>query len=495
VVVGGSIAGMLAARVLADHFDRVTVLERDHYPPTPSPRKGVPQARHAHGLLARGREVLEQLLPGVTAELMRAGASLDDMGEAFAWLTPFGWGPRFRSGIRMLACSRDLIDWVVRRRVAALPNVRLRQGVEVKGLLAAPDSRTVEGVRLSTKDGEGGGYEERLAADLVAVADGRSSRLPRWLVDLGQSPPGETVVNPFLGYASRLYRPPIGLRPWWRSLYVQQAPPGETRGGLIVEIEGGRWLVTLTGSCGDYPPTDERGFMDFARSLRSSAVFAAIQGAEPLTPITGFRATENRLRHYERLTSWPEGLVVLGDAVCAFDPVYGQGMTVAALGAEALGQCLRKYRGDTGTRQGLSRAFQQQLARVNRTPWQLSTSSDYCYPGTEGTPPGGVTRLMSRYIDQVIRLSTRHEGLRRRVLEVMHLLRPPSVLLSPGVLRRVAWTWLRGGAAYTGMVASEQTVSSKARCSLCRRMVRQLFSGGFVLASRGSNPSQSRRRG
>src|SRR5262249_27367837 len=156
------------------------------------------------------------------------------------------------------------------------------------------------------------------------------------------------------------------------------------RGGLVAAVEGGRWLVTLSGGGGDYPPSDETGFLDFARSLRSQAVYEAIRAAEPLTPIAGFRATENRLRHYERLDSWPEGLVVLGDAVCAFDPVYGQGMTAAALAAEALSRCLRRYGGLSGPRPALGRAFQRQVARANVTPWQLSTSSDYRFPGVEG---------------------------------------------------------------------------------------------------------------
>jgi hypothetical protein len=254
------------------------------------------------------------------------------------------------------------------------------------------------------------------------------------------------VVNPFLGRGSRLYRPPEGFRPGWKHLYVQSDPPGETRGGVVMAVEGGVWLVTLDGGGGDYPPTDEAGFLEFARSLRSPAVYEAIRDAEPLTPIAGNRAAENRLRHYERLDRWPEGLVVLGDAACAFDPVYGQGMTAAALGAEALGQCLRHHRGRAGRRPGLGRAFQRRLARVNATPWELSSGSDYRYPGAEGPPPGWAARLSNRYVDGVIRLSTRHAGVRRRVLEVLHLLRPPAALLGPGVLGRVAWAWLTGAA-------------------------------------------------
>jgi 2-polyprenyl-6-methoxyphenol hydroxylase-like FAD-dependent oxidoreductase len=443
VVVGGGLAGLLAARVLASHFDRVAVLERDRFPATPSPRKGLPQARHVHVLLARGRQVLDRLLPGFTDEIVNEGAALDDLGEAVAWLTPFGWGPRFRSGLPVLTCSRDLIDWCVRRRVSALPNVEFRKGVEVAGLLAPPGGSAVGGVRLRARDGGG---EERLPAELVAVADGRNSRLPAWLADLGYPAPAETVVNPHLGYASRLYRPLPGSRAPWKSLYIQSAPPGRRRGGMIGPVEGGRWLVTLAGGGGDYPPTEEADFLDFARSLRSPALYEAIRRAEPLTHIAGYRATENRLRHYERLGRWPGGLVVLGDAACAFDPVYSQGMTVAALGAETLGGCLQRHRGPSGVLPGLGRAFQRRLARASATPWQLATSADSRYPGAEGPRPGWMTRLMNRYVDQVIQVSTRDVGVRRRVLEVMQLLRTPSSLLSPGIVGRVAWAWLRGAA-------------------------------------------------
>ena len=189
------------------------MLERDHLPETPSHRKGLPQARHIHVLLERGRMALEWLLPGLTTDLLEAGALLLDNSGDLASLTPFGWGIRFRSGLQLLACSRDLIDWCIRRRVAALPNVRLRQEVDAAGLVAAADGQAVAGVRLRPSHGGmvGPDGEEELAADLVAVASGRDARLPNWLAALGYATPPETVVNSFLGYATRLYRPPRRL--------------------------------------------------------------------------------------------------------------------------------------------------------------------------------------------------------------------------------------------------------------------------------------------
>jgi 2-polyprenyl-6-methoxyphenol hydroxylase-like FAD-dependent oxidoreductase len=444
VIVGGGLAGMLAARVLSDHFDAVTLLERDRFPEAPAARKGLPQGRHAHVLLERGRAILERFLPGLTEELVRAGAAPLDFTRDVAWLSPAGWYVRFPGDLRLLACSRDLLDWVVRGRVTALPPICIRQGADVAGLIRGPGTGgRVTGVRLRSGSAEDevddGGVV--LAADLVLVAGGRRSRLPEWLTALGFDPPAETVVNSFQGYASRYYRPPAGFAPDWKALYIQQAPPGDPRGGIVQPVEGGRWLVSLVGGDGDYPPTDEAGFLDFARSLRSPALYEAIAGAEPLTPIAGQRATENRLRHYDRPGRLPDGVVPLGDAVCAFNPVYGQGMSAAALGAEVLDGWLRE---DGHHSPGGSRVVQRRLARATAVAWQLATGADYCFRTTEGSPQSGVARLTGRYLSAVMRAATRRTWVRRRLTEVLHLLRPPSVLFGPGVLARLAWDRLGG---------------------------------------------------
>jgi 2-polyprenyl-6-methoxyphenol hydroxylase-like FAD-dependent oxidoreductase len=438
-------AGMLAARVLSDRFDRVTLLERDRFLETPAARKGLPQGRHVHVLLERGRGALERFLPGLTGELVRAGAEPLDFTRDIAWMSPYGWYVRFPGDLRLLASTRDLIDWGVCRRVAALPNVRIHQGAGVAGLICGPgDGGCVAGVRLRscTADDEVDYCGAELAADLVVVADGRHSRLPAWLAALGYEPPEETVVNSFQGYASRLYRPPAAFASDWKGLYIQQAPPGDPRGGLISPVEGGRWLVSLVSGDGDYPPTDEAGFLAFARSLRTPALYEAIAQAEPLTPIAGQRATENRLRHYDRLGGFPDGVVALGDAVCAFNPVYGQGMTAAALGAEVLDRWLRESSSHRGP--GRSGVFQRRLARATAAAWQLSAGADYRFRTTEGPPQGRVARLTGCYIAEVMRAATRRPWVRRRLAEVLHLLRPPSALFAPGILARLVWDRLAG---------------------------------------------------
>ena len=276
VVVGGSLAGMLAARVLSDHFDDVIVLERDRFPGTATARKGLPQARHAHALLERGRGVMERLLPGLTEELVRAGAELMDATRDVATMCPYGWYVRCSGGPTLLGSSRDLIDQGVRGRVAAIPNVRIRQGVDVDGLIREPgDGSGVVGVRLRARPAGHGAdrMREELAADLVVVADGRNSRLPDWLTALGYEPPQETVVNSFQGYASRRYRPAAGFKADWKALYIQQAPPDDPRGGLISPVEGAsgssRWSAATATT---RPPT---------RSASSTSPAAC--GARPST--------------------------------------------------------------------------------------------------------------------------------------------------------------------------------------------------------------------
>jgi 2-polyprenyl-6-methoxyphenol hydroxylase-like FAD-dependent oxidoreductase len=437
VVLGGSLAGLLAARVLAHHFDRVTVVERDAYPSDTAVRKGVPQASHVHALMRRGQQVIEELFPGLLGELLADGAHLVDVPGEVAWLTPAGWGARFPSDLHIIGFTRPLLDLHVRRRLAYDPRVRILEETETLRLLPGGGDGGVGGVRCRPR--RAGSAEEELRADLVVDATGRGSRAPRWLEELGSEAPEETVVNGFLGYASRLYRVPAGFASDWKGAYVQLAPPERTRGGIMLPVEGGRWLVTLLGGGRHYPPADEEGFLEFARSLPSPIIYDAIKGAEPLTPIRSHRATENRRRHYERLRRQPANFLVTGDAACAFNPVYGQGMTAAALGALALDETLREQRRRyaDGETDGLARRFQRRLAKANAAPWLLATGEDFRYREVEGSTPTLLTRLTHRYLDSVVCLATRDEVVRRVLLEIMHMLKTPPSLFHPRVSLRV----------------------------------------------------------
>jgi 2-polyprenyl-6-methoxyphenol hydroxylase-like FAD-dependent oxidoreductase len=438
LVIGGSMAGMLAARVLSDHFERVTVVERDRFPEGgPTPRKGVPQARHVHALLKRGRVALERLFPGIGNELVAAGAPTLDMARDIAWLNPAGWGVRFASDLTFIAFSRDLLDWHVRRRLTADGAVRFLKGHDVTGLIPDPTGTGISGVRVRQRDGKGADDESELRADLVVDATGRASRAPEWLEALGYPRPEETVIDAHLGDASRVYRLSAGFRADWKMAFVQAAPPDVTRGALLLPIEGDRWMLTLAGRGGDYPPTDEAGFMEFAESLRSPIIRDAIEGAEPLSAIHGFRQTANRRRHYERLGRQPHNFLVTGDAACAFNPVYAQGMTTAALGAETLQACLRERRRPDGDLTGLARLFQKRLSKVNKAPWMLATGEDFRVRGVEGGEPNAMNRFMHRYMDRLLELSTEDARVRLALLEVFNLVKPPTAILAPAIAVKV----------------------------------------------------------
>ena len=437
VVIGGSIAGLLASRVLSAYFERVTLVERDRFPAQAGPRKGLPQARHLHVLLARGRHAMQELFPGIGGELMAAGAEMIDAGRDIAWLTRAGWGARFCSQICSFACSRPLLDDVIRRRVAAIANITIREETEVAGLRLAADGRRITGIVVHDR-GRGPGCRSEIAADLIVDASGRTSRTPDWLADFGFERPEETVVDAHLGYASRIYRRPPATPADWKCLYVQAAPPERTRGGVAFAIEGNRWIVTLGGVGGDYPPTDEAGFHEFMRSLASPELFQAVAGAEPLSPIAGYRATENRWRHYERLSRRPEGLLVLGDAACAFNPVYGQGMTMAALGALLLGDSLKTWHQRRHPAfDGLAATLQRALAGLNKNPWLLATSEDFRSPLLDGARPRLSSRLTHRYLDRLIAHTTSDQDLRHVFLGVLHMVNPPDALFRPDILARV----------------------------------------------------------
>jgi 2-polyprenyl-6-methoxyphenol hydroxylase-like FAD-dependent oxidoreductase len=440
VVLGGSLAGLLAARVLAEHFDRVTLIERDAYPDTAEVRKGIPQANHVHGLLLRGRQVLEELFPGLQDEMIAAGAPLVDMANDIPWYTRAGWGVRFPSELKVLAFTRPMLDLHVRRRLARNPRIEIADRMEVLGLLGDPNENRVAGVLIIPRASDADRRVAReLQADLVLDATGRASRAPRWLKDLGYQPPQETVVNAHLGYASRLYRVPEKFEGDWTCAYVQSAPPQRKRGGILFRVEDNRWLVTLIGGGHDHPPSDERGFLEFADSLPVSIIADAIRSAEPVSPIRTHRGTENRVRHFDKAQNLPQNFVVLGDAACAFNPVYGQGMTIASLGALALRECLREQRKlqPDGSLRGFSQRFQKRLANVNKAPWLMATGEDYRYHETEGGSPGLMTRFMHWYMDRVLQLTTRDVAVRSILLQVFSMLIPPSALFRRAILFRV----------------------------------------------------------
>lgn len=437
-------AGLLAARVLSDRFQRVTIVDRDRFPNEPAFRKGVPQSRHLHVLLARGLEITGRFFPGITEELARAGAVSIEWPTEVIWQSSRGWMRQFSPGIQIVSMGREVLESTVRGRVAGLPNVSFLEGQEVTGLLATADRASATGVRVrgrgAEEGGNGQGEEADLMADLVIDASGRLSRAPDWLEALGYARPDEERVDAELAYASRDYAIPASFTGDWKAMMLQARPPQTARTGYLFQIAPDRWRVSLMGA-GESPPTDEDGFLAFVRGLRSPLLAEAIAGAEPVSPIFGYRQTANQRRYYERLRRLPERFLVTGDALFAFNPIYGQGMTAAAQGALVLDRLLSE-RSD-GNLTELGARFHRAVAKTNDGAWMIATGEDLRYPATVGGKRDLATRLTHRYLDRVMRAATEDRGAHFGFLDVIQLVDPPSALFKPGVLLPAL---LKGGA-------------------------------------------------
>jgi len=426
VVVGGSIGGMLAARVLADHFERVTIIERDQLPEGGENRPGVPHARHLHFFFKRGLMIAEELFPGLTADLLAQGSHLLDQGRDFRILYRSGWSPRKEIGLEFCTFTRPLLEATFRKHLLTNSRIEILQGFEVAGLIL--DGGRVAGVNVLPRHHDADAPAQALSADLVVDTSGRGSKAPEWLEAAGFAKPEETVVDAFWGYATRIYEPVEDFKKDWKNLLVMNRPPYQPRAGIIQPIEGNRWLVTIAGVMHDYPPTDEEGFLRFARSLSSPELYRAIEHAKPLSRIWGYRRTENRLRHYEK-AAVPPGFAALGDSVCAFNPVYGVGMTLTGLEVLALRDCLRQGNGRLD-----SRKFQKQVSKLVAAPWALTTGEDLRWPATQGGKITAKVKVMHWYIEQVIQLIPKSEEVFRRFQEVNHMLKAPTALFHPAVL-------------------------------------------------------------
>ena len=433
IVIGASMGGLVAAAALAPHYGRVTLLDRDRLPDEPRPRRGVPQGRHAHGLQPGGLLALEQLLPGLGAELEGGGAPAGDIALNGGWFVGGGRLARTRSGMRGLGITRPFLEHTVRARVAALRNVVVRDGVEVAALVSTPDGagHRVVGVEVSVAHGPG----ETLPADLVVDCTGKVSKLPQWLHELGYEPPDEEQVRCRMAYLTRRWRLAADNPTMGADIVSVVAPADQARFGVIIAQEDGSYIVTLGGLFDDAPAKDDAAYRAFAASLPDLRIADALDGAEPVTEYQPSHFPASRRRRYDTMRRFPAGLLALGDSIASFNPMYGQGMSVAALEAVALTDLL-------GRGPLKARAFFKKAHRIEDVAWKISTGGDLRFPETEGrrTPDA---KVMNAYLDRVGVAARTDPVVAHAFLAVAGFVRRPESLFAPSLVRRV----LRGAKA------------------------------------------------
>ncbi|MFD3330837.1 NAD(P)/FAD-dependent oxidoreductase [Streptomyces sp. NPDC058701] len=432
IVVGAGVAGLLAARVLSEHFENVTIIERDRLGGARAFRSGTPQARHAHVMIARGSAEIDTLFPGMAAELEEAGAPTFDAGEKIVRRSAGVWFPKVRLGVQAQCFSRPLLEDRLRSRTFSLLGVTIMEGCSVDGICVV-DGR-VTGVTL-----HGRTTSQTLNADLVVEASGRSSHLADWFDSAGLLRPEKTVVNARLSYASRIYENPSAMWPEWNLLVDWPQAPVKRRGCAAQRIEGDRMLVTLSAA-GESMPHSTEEFSDFVHSLQNP-VSAAVESMQPVSPVYRYGRTENRRFSYGQARGFPDGIIVMGDSLCALNPVYAQGMTISLLTATVLRSELAIF-SKRRNLHGFGPRCQRKIARVTWWPWLFATATDWGWLES-GNPPVAA-RCLRWYMRRWLPIAPTNPATGRRLTAMIHMLAGPLVLFHPADLYRIALRSMKG---------------------------------------------------
>jgi 2-polyprenyl-6-methoxyphenol hydroxylase-like FAD-dependent oxidoreductase len=433
VVIGAGMAGLAAAGAVADYFERVIVLERDRLPNQAVPRPGAPQSRQLHGLLPGGQRALTDLFPHFERELLDAGSvPLRMLGELRVEMPGVGPLPSRDFGWLFYGASRPLIELITRRQTERLSNLTVRSECQVLEITATPDGTMVTGVRYESADGR----QAILAADLVVDASGRGAPTLALLRSSGQPVPDEIVIGIDLHYTTTTFVIPQDASTNWRGIATHPHAPERSRGGYMLPIEGNRWVLTLTGRLGERPPAEPDGFMDYARRLETQTIYNAIKHAERQGGFERYAYPASAWRRFDRMSSFPGGLVPIGDSICRFNPVYGQGMSVAAQEARLLNQLLKARATKADPLARLALAFFSESVPLVEAPWNMSAVPDLVYPETRGERPTDFESRL-KYNDALIRTAMHDAAVHRLLAEVQQLLKPPSVLQDPAVDRLV----------------------------------------------------------
>jgi 2-polyprenyl-6-methoxyphenol hydroxylase-like FAD-dependent oxidoreductase len=419
IVCGGGMGGLLAARVLSDFYQTVTVVERDKLSDKAAARRGVPQGRHSHVLSSRGSQEFARLFPGLLEELVAAGATVCDDGDLSRVSIRVGGHEYNRSckfadpeSVVVYLLSRPLLESQVRRRVRAIGNVEILDGHDVVEPVAAQPDR-VTGVRVANRDT---GAERVLDAELVVDAMGRGARTPAFLESLGFGRPVTEQSTANASYSSQLLRVPAGVINEKMTLTFPE--PNLPTGGNFSSYEDDTWILTIFRLAQLEPPSDLAELIALGTQFVSPALPKALQAGEPLGEIQVFRYPGGAWRRYDKMCRFPEGLLVFGDAICSFNPIYTQGMTVAALEANALSEALSASDGD------LSRRFFDAAARIIDPLWASNQFSDLCISPTNGG--ASIPEELLELRADVLTAAETSSVLTEKLYRTMNLVDPPA---------------------------------------------------------------------
>jgi 2-polyprenyl-6-methoxyphenol hydroxylase-like FAD-dependent oxidoreductase len=428
VVLGAGLGGLATAQVLSNRFSKVTVLERDQFPEEPAPRSGTPQAAHAHALLAGGLHALQSLFPNFGQDLVKAGAVQTRAGTEIRLERPgFDPFPSRDLGFDIFFMSRPLLEAVTRRRVRDKPNIAIMTRHRATEIVASPDTLRVEGVRC---DGENG-RRHTIDADFVVDATGRGSLTLQLLERIGLQKPEETEIGIDQAYSTTIVERPHDRQASWDGVMFLPSAPASSRGGFVFPIEKQQWIVSIGGNHGDAPPGDWEGLLDFVKSFRTSTIYDALKSARPKTGIARFRLPASLRRHFERLDTFPTGLLAIGDAICRFNPVFGQGMSVATREAVVLNSLLQ----DDVPLDRLAKQFFTAIQPTIETPWGVA-QSDFVYPATRGVRPTDFEKRI-QYNIGLTKLAAQDFEVHKLLAEVQNLLKPQSALREQALATRV----------------------------------------------------------
>jgi 2-polyprenyl-6-methoxyphenol hydroxylase-like FAD-dependent oxidoreductase len=426
-------------RVLADFFDQVIVLENDALPSDACPRAGTPQAKHLHILLAGGLQALSELFPGLGQDLAAAGAHLLKVTADYLWERPgYDFFPARDFGIQSYSMTRPLLESVVRSKLASIRNIEIRQRCRALQLLTTENGTTVKGVTCVHADGA----IEEILADLVIDASGSGQLTLDLLKALGLPAPEETTVGVDMGYATTILEIPLdaypdhGGPPDWKMVLTLADAPGNRRGGVLAVVEDNCWILGLLGNHDAKPPEDEPGLLAFARQLRTSTIYNTIKSAIRRAPISRYGLKASRWRHFERLEKFPAGLIPFGDTICRLNPIYGQGMSVAAKEACLLLELMKDAARDGKSIGSVPDDFLAKAQPIIDAPWSTAVIPDLRDPLTQGERPADLGNAL-KFSATLLRLAYEDAAVHKLMFEVQHLLKLRSDLRQPEIVERV----------------------------------------------------------